>query len=141
MSEILNLIKARVSANMYDKTRSLSAEEIRELVSYAIEAPSASIAYPVTGYRNRIGDPYSYSVVASVGTDSGHSSTTNSPSTMSGDPVALARSRSLTTCNCTMVDAFPSSDSRPKALLVRSSRIFMSFQFRGGAITLWLKIL
>ncbi|MFM8393881.1 MAG: nitroreductase family protein, partial [Acidobacteriota bacterium] len=41
MSETLELIKARISANMFDKTRALTADEIRELVSYATEAPSA----------------------------------------------------------------------------------------------------
>lgn len=41
MSETLNLLKSRISANMFDKTRQLTADEIRELVGYATEAPSA----------------------------------------------------------------------------------------------------
>lgn len=37
----LELIKKRVSANKFDSRRVLSHEEIRELVSYASEAPSS----------------------------------------------------------------------------------------------------
>ena len=41
MSETLELIKSRISANMFDTTRTLTAAEISELVGYATEAPSA----------------------------------------------------------------------------------------------------
>jgi nitroreductase len=41
MSDALTLIKERISTNQYDQTRTLSADEIRELVAYAIEAPSS----------------------------------------------------------------------------------------------------
>ena len=39
--DALQLIKHRISANKFDTTRSLSEEEIKELVAYATEAPSA----------------------------------------------------------------------------------------------------
>lgn len=38
----LELIKARISTNKFDTTRSLSREEIRELVEYATQAPSSA---------------------------------------------------------------------------------------------------
>lgn len=41
MSETLQLLKGRISTNLFDKTRSLSEAEIKELVSYANEAPSS----------------------------------------------------------------------------------------------------
>lgn len=39
--ETLELIKNRISTNMFDVNRSLSEEEIKELVSYATNAPSS----------------------------------------------------------------------------------------------------
>lgn len=39
--ETLKLIKQRISTNKFDPTRKLSREEIKELVSYATEAPSS----------------------------------------------------------------------------------------------------
>jgi nitroreductase len=41
MSETLKLLKERISTNLFDKTRTLSKDEIKELVSYATEAPSS----------------------------------------------------------------------------------------------------
>ncbi|MBL8169091.1 MAG: nitroreductase family protein [Acidobacteria bacterium] len=41
MNETLQLIKERISANKFDTERKLSEAEIKELVSYATEAPSA----------------------------------------------------------------------------------------------------
>jgi nitroreductase len=41
ISETLQLIKERISTNLYDKSRQLSETEIRELVSYATESPSS----------------------------------------------------------------------------------------------------
>ena len=41
MSETLELLKSRISANSYDRTRGLTEDQIRELVAYATEAPSA----------------------------------------------------------------------------------------------------
>ena len=41
MSETLNLLRSRVSTNKYDQTRGVTDEQVRELVSYATEAPSA----------------------------------------------------------------------------------------------------
>jgi nitroreductase len=41
MSETLKLLKERISINLFDKTRPLSEAEIKELVSYATEAPSS----------------------------------------------------------------------------------------------------
>jgi nitroreductase len=41
MSETLGLIKERISTNFYDQTRTLSDNEIKELVSYATQAPSS----------------------------------------------------------------------------------------------------
>lgn len=41
MSETLQLIKSRISANRFDTARQLTVDEIRELVGYATEAPSA----------------------------------------------------------------------------------------------------
>ena len=37
----LELIKGRISANKFDTTKSLSAQEVRELVEYATQAPSS----------------------------------------------------------------------------------------------------
>lgn len=39
--DTLELLKQRISANHFDQTRTLSAEEIRELVLYATQAPSS----------------------------------------------------------------------------------------------------
>ena len=39
--DTLELIKSRISANKFDTNRSLSEEEIKELVSYATQAPSS----------------------------------------------------------------------------------------------------
>src|SRR5215210_7954961 len=39
--DTLETIKHRISANKFDTTRSLSEAEIKELVAYATEAPSA----------------------------------------------------------------------------------------------------
>lgn len=39
--DTLELIKNRISANMFDKNRSLSEDEVKELVSYATESPSS----------------------------------------------------------------------------------------------------
>ncbi len=41
MTDTLALLKERISTNLYDKSRALSEEEIRDLVSYAAEAPSS----------------------------------------------------------------------------------------------------
>lgn len=41
MPNTLDLIKSRISANRFDLSRRLSADEIRDLVAYATEAPSA----------------------------------------------------------------------------------------------------
>jgi nitroreductase len=41
MSETLGLIKERISTNFYDQTRTLSDNEIKELVSYATQAPTS----------------------------------------------------------------------------------------------------
>lgn len=41
MIETLKLINERISTDLFDKTRTLSEEEIRELISYAIQAPSS----------------------------------------------------------------------------------------------------
>jgi nitroreductase len=41
MSETLQLIKERTSTTKFDQSRSLSEEEIKELVSYATQAPSS----------------------------------------------------------------------------------------------------
>jgi nitroreductase len=41
MSDTLALLKERISTNLYDKARTLSEEEIEELVSYATQAPSS----------------------------------------------------------------------------------------------------
>src|SRR5262245_49593991 len=41
MADALQLIKQRNSANKFDTSRKLSEDEIKELVSYAIEAPSS----------------------------------------------------------------------------------------------------
>ncbi|MBO0719385.1 MAG: nitroreductase family protein [Blastocatellia bacterium] len=41
MSETLQLLKGRISTNLFDTTRSLSEAEIKELVSYATESPSS----------------------------------------------------------------------------------------------------
>ena len=41
MNEALQVIKDRISTNYYDKTRVLSEAEIKDLVSYATEAPSS----------------------------------------------------------------------------------------------------
>src|SRR4030095_680584 len=48
MSDALQLIKERISATKFDTTRKLSNEEIRELISYAIEAPSS---YNIQNWR------------------------------------------------------------------------------------------
>jgi nitroreductase len=44
----LELIEKRISANKFDTTRTLSEEEIKELVSYATQAPSA---YNIQNWR------------------------------------------------------------------------------------------
>ncbi len=41
MSDTLALLKERISTNLFDKTRTLSEDEIKELVSYAAHAPSS----------------------------------------------------------------------------------------------------
>lgn len=46
--DALQLIKQRISANKFDTTRSLSEEEIKDLVAYATEAPSA---YNIQNWR------------------------------------------------------------------------------------------
>ncbi len=46
--DALQLIKHRISANKFDTTRSLSEEEIKDLVAYATEAPSA---YNIQNWR------------------------------------------------------------------------------------------
>ena len=48
MMETIELIKQRISANKFDAARSLSEAEIKELVSYATEAPSA---YNIQNWR------------------------------------------------------------------------------------------
>ncbi|MGH9840850.1 MAG: nitroreductase family protein [Blastocatellia bacterium] len=48
MTDTLQLIKQRISANKFDPNRKLSEEEIKELVSYATEAPSA---YNIQNWR------------------------------------------------------------------------------------------
>jgi len=48
MTDILQLIKQRISANKFDTTRALSEAEIKDLVSYATEAPSA---YNIQNWR------------------------------------------------------------------------------------------
>ncbi len=48
MTDTLQLIKQRISANKFDPNRKLSDDEIRELVSYATEAPSA---YNIQNWR------------------------------------------------------------------------------------------
>jgi nitroreductase len=41
MTELLQLIKERISTNKFDPTRTISREEIEELISYATQAPSS----------------------------------------------------------------------------------------------------
>jgi nitroreductase len=41
MAGVLETLKQRTSANIFDKAKTLSETEIKELVSYAIEAPSS----------------------------------------------------------------------------------------------------
>jgi nitroreductase len=41
MTELLQLIKQRISTNKFDKVRTISREEIEELISYATQAPSS----------------------------------------------------------------------------------------------------
>ena len=41
MNQTLELIRQRISINKFDTTKSLSEDEIRELVSYATQSPSA----------------------------------------------------------------------------------------------------
>jgi nitroreductase len=48
MTDTLQLIKERISANKFDATRPLTEDEIRELVSYATESPSA---YNIQNWR------------------------------------------------------------------------------------------
>ena len=48
MTDTLQLIKERISANKFDTTKRLTEDEIRELVSYAAEAPSA---YNIQNWR------------------------------------------------------------------------------------------
>ena len=48
MTDTLQLIKERISANKFDTTKSLTEDEIRDLVSYATEAPSA---YNIQNWR------------------------------------------------------------------------------------------
>ena len=48
MTDTLQLIKQRISANKFDTAQTLSDVEIRELVSYATEAPSA---YNIQNWR------------------------------------------------------------------------------------------
>ncbi|MFN0087892.1 MAG: nitroreductase family protein [Blastocatellia bacterium] len=48
MTDTLQLIRERVSANKFDTTKRLTEDEIRELVSYAAEAPSA---YNIQNWR------------------------------------------------------------------------------------------
>jgi nitroreductase len=48
MKDTLQLIKQRISANKFDTARTLSDAEIKELVSYATEAPSA---YNIQNWR------------------------------------------------------------------------------------------
>ena len=42
MQATLDLIKERISANKFDRTKTLSKEQIRELVHYATQAPSST---------------------------------------------------------------------------------------------------
>ncbi|MGE0884865.1 MAG: nitroreductase family protein [Blastocatellales bacterium] len=46
--DALRLIKQRISANKFDTSRSLSEDEIKELIAYAVEAPSA---YNIQSWR------------------------------------------------------------------------------------------
>lgn len=48
MADALQLIKERISANKFDTTRKLTESEIKELVSYAAESPSA---YNIQNWR------------------------------------------------------------------------------------------
>src|SRR5262249_10410324 len=48
MTDALRLIKERISANNFDANRKLSQDEIKELISYAIEAPSS---YNIQNWR------------------------------------------------------------------------------------------
>src|SRR5215510_2456080 len=41
MNELLQLIKQRISTNKFDTTRTISREEIEDLISYATQAPSS----------------------------------------------------------------------------------------------------
>lgn len=41
MNQTLELIRQRISTNKFDTTKSLSEDEVRELVSYATQSPSA----------------------------------------------------------------------------------------------------
>ncbi|MEI7973997.1 MAG: nitroreductase family protein, partial [Bdellovibrio sp.] len=41
MSSALEILKQRTSANNFDKTKTISEADIKELVSFAIEAPSS----------------------------------------------------------------------------------------------------
>jgi nitroreductase len=41
MSETLTLLKERISTNLFDKTKTLSQAEIKELIAYATESPSS----------------------------------------------------------------------------------------------------
>ena len=41
MTTAIDILKNRTSANNFDKTKSMSEAEIKELISYATEAPSS----------------------------------------------------------------------------------------------------